>query len=91
VGATIAVRSAAFSDVFAGPGFGTIFGLLAVAYPIGGAAAVYAGAIAVDQIGTYAPLVVVALLGTLAWAGALWLAGPRRRAAPRRSTPAPAA
>jgi hypothetical protein len=45
-GATIAVRSAAFSDVFGGPSFGTIFGLLAVAYPIGGAIAVYAGALA---------------------------------------------
>ena len=40
-GATIAVRSAAFSDVFGGPNFGTIFGLLAVAYPIGGTFAVY--------------------------------------------------
>ena len=40
-GATIAVRSAAFSDVFGGPTFGTIFGLLAVAYPVGGTLAVY--------------------------------------------------
>ncbi|HYL40840.1 MAG TPA: MFS transporter, partial [Candidatus Binatus sp.] len=50
-GATIAVRSAAFSDVFGGPSFGTIFGLLAVAYPIGGAVAVYAGAVSADQLG----------------------------------------
>jgi MFS family permease len=78
-GATIAVRSAAFSDVFGGPNFGTIFGLLAVAYPIGGTIAVYTGAIAVDELGTYAPLVALVLLALAGWAAALWIAGPRRR------------
>jgi MFS family permease len=80
-GATIAVRSAAFSDVFGGPNFGTIFGLLAVAYPIGGTIAVYTGAIAVDRIGSYVPLVALAVAATAFWAGILWLAGPRRRSA----------
>jgi len=83
-GATIAVRSAAFGDVFGGPSFGTIFGLLAVAYPIGGALAVYVGAISVDRIGTYMPLVVVAVAAALVWSIALSLAGPRRRGARRR-------
>jgi MFS family permease len=78
-GATIAVRSAAFSDVFGGPSFGTIFGLLAVAYPVGGAIAVYTGAIAVDRIGTYGPLVALAVGTAASWAIVLWLAGPRRR------------
>lgn len=78
-GATIAVRSAAFSDVFGGSNFGTIFGLLAVAYPIGGAIAVYTGAIAVDETGSYQPLVVLAIAAVLFWAVILWLAGPRRR------------
>ena len=55
-GATIAVRSAAFGDVFGGPNFGTIFGLLAVAYPIGGTLAVYVGAVALDATGSYAAL-----------------------------------
>jgi MFS family permease len=80
-GATIAVRSAAFSDVFGGPSFGTIFGLLAVAYPIGGAIAVYTGAISVDRIGSYVPLVALAVAATAFWAAILWLAGPRRRSA----------
>jgi len=83
-GATIAVRSAAFSDVFGGPNFGTIFGLLAVAYPIGGTIAVYTGAISVDRIGSYVPLVALAMGATAFWAGILWLAGPRRRAGPGR-------
>ncbi|HLX34302.1 MAG TPA: MFS transporter [Candidatus Limnocylindrales bacterium] len=89
-GATIAVRSAAFSDVFGGASFGTIFGVLAVAYPIGGAIAVYAGALSIDRLGTYLPLVWLAVIGTIAWATALWVAGPRRRhPALRNSQPQP--
>lgn len=78
-GATIAVRSAAFGDVFGGAGFGTIFGLLAVAYPVGGTIAVYFGAIALDRTGSFAPLVPILLLAVAGWCVALWLAGPRRR------------
>jgi len=78
-GATIAVRSATFSDVFGGPSFGTIFGFLAVAYPIGGALAVYVGALSSDAFRSYIPLVGLALVGTIAWAAVMWLAGPRRR------------
>lgn len=88
-GATIAVRSAAFSDVFGGANFGTIFGLLAVAYPIGGTIAVYTGAIAVDQLGTYAPLVALVVLALVGWAAALWIAGPRRRDLAGRRQAAP--
>lgn len=78
-GATIAVRSAAYSDVFGGPNFGTIFGLLAVAYPVGGAAALYVDAIAVDRTGSDTALVVVVLVAIAAWAAILWVAGPKRR------------
>jgi MFS family permease len=77
-GATIAVRSAAFGDVFGGPTFGTIFGLLAVAYPIGGTVAVYVGAIAFDATGSYAFLVPVVLAALAIWSVSLWIAGPRR-------------
>ncbi len=77
-GATIAVRSAAFSDVFGGPNFGTIFGLLAVAYPVGGALAVYVGAAAFDATGSYVALVPVVLGALAVWGVSLWVAGPRR-------------
>jgi MFS family permease len=77
-GATIAVRSAAFGDVFGGPSFGTIFGLLGVAYPIGGTVAVYLGAIALDATGSYLLLIPVVLAALVVWAVALWVAGPRR-------------
>ncbi|MEA2630812.1 MAG: hypothetical protein QOE66_1031, partial [Chloroflexota bacterium] len=80
-GATIAVRSAAFSDVFGGPNFGTIFGLLAVAYPVGGALAVYLGAAAFDATGSYLPLVPLVLVAVAIWSLSLWVAGPRRGAA----------
>jgi len=80
-GATIAVRSAAFSDVFGGPSFGTIFGLLAVAYPIGGALAVYVGALSADQLGSYTAAVAIAAVAAVGWSLALWRAGPRRRRA----------
>lgn len=78
-GATIAVRSAALSDVFSGPNFGTIFGLMAVAYPIGGAIAVYTGSLSADRLGTYLPLVALVLAALIGWSIALWIAGPRRR------------
>jgi MFS family permease len=82
-GATIAARSAAFGDVFGGPTFGTIFGLLAVAYPVGGTVAVYVGAITFDSTGSYALLVPVVLVALAVWSLSLWVAGPRRsRAAP---------
>ena len=77
-GATIAVRSAAFGDVFGGASFGTIFGLLGVAYPVGGTVAVYLGALARDATGSYAPLLPVILAALVLWSVALWIAGPRR-------------
>jgi MFS family permease len=81
-GATIAVRSAAFHDVFGGANFGTIFGLLGVAYPIGGTIAVYVGAIGVDRLGSYLVVVPVLATAVVIWAGALWVAGPRRQKQP---------
>src|SRR5450756_282856 len=77
-GATIAVRSAAFGDVFGGPNFGSIFGLLGVAYPVGGTLAVYVGAIAFDTTGSYLPLIPVVIAALGLWSVALWIAGPRR-------------
>jgi MFS family permease len=78
-GATIAVRSATFGDVFGGPTFGTIFGLLAVAYPVGGSVAVYIGAITFDSTGSYALLIPVVLAALAVWSVSLCIAGPRRR------------
>lgn len=81
LGATIAVRSAAFSDVFGGHNFGAIFGILAIAYPIGGIAAVYAGGIGFDRLGSYWPVYGLVVAGLVVWSLALWVAGPRRHTA----------
>jgi MFS family permease len=88
-GATIAVRSAAFGDVFGGPSFGTIFGLLGVAYPIGGTVAVYLGAIALDATGSHLLLIPVILASLVLWAVALWVAGPKRAARGAHTVVAP--
>jgi MFS family permease len=78
IGATIAIRSAAFSDVFGGHHFGAVFGIIAVAYPAGGIIVMNAGGILYDQLGNYWPVYFIAMISILAWAMALVVAGPRR-------------
>ncbi len=78
MGSTIALRSAAFSDVFGGPNFGSIFGVLAVAYPLGGILPVELGGISVDRLGSYWPVYGLVMLSILVWGAALLVAGPRR-------------
>ncbi|MGC8633112.1 MAG: MFS transporter [Candidatus Limnocylindrales bacterium] len=78
MGATIAVRSAAFSDVFGGANFGAIFGVLAVAYPLGGILPVELGGISVDRLGTYWPVYWLVMAAVVVWGVALLVAGPRR-------------
>jgi pyruvate carboxylase len=57
---------------------GTIFGLLAVAYPIGGTVAVYVGAAAYDATGSFVLLVPVVRVALAVWAVSRWGAGPKR-------------
>ncbi|MGD0862022.1 MAG: MFS transporter [Candidatus Limnocylindrales bacterium] len=78
IGATIAIRSAAFSDVFGGHNFGAIFGMIAVAYPIGGIIVMNVGSVLYDHLGNYWPVYCVVMASILAWSVALVIAGPRR-------------
>ena len=78
IGATIAIRSAAFSDVFGGHNFGAIVGIIAMAYPAGGIIAMNAGGILFDRLGSYWPVYWVAMASLAAWSIALIVAGPRR-------------
>ena len=78
IGATIAIRSAAFSDVFGGHNFGAIFGIIAIAYPAGGIIVMNAGGIFYDRFGSYWPVYGIAMVSLLAWSAALVVAGPRR-------------
>jgi MFS family permease len=78
IGATIAIRSAAFSDVFGGHNFGAIIGVVSIAYPAGGIIVMNAGGILYDRLGNYWPVYWIAMAATLAWSVALLAAGPRR-------------
>ena len=78
IGATIAIRSAAFSDVFGGHNFGAVFGVIAIAYPAGGVIVMNAGGIMYDRFGSYWPVYGIAMVSLLAWSTALFVAGPRR-------------
>jgi MFS family permease len=84
IGATIAIRSAAFSDVFGGHNFGAIFGIIAMAYPAGGIIVMNAGGILFDRLGTYWPVYWIAMVSLAAWTTALMVAGPRRHGLRKR-------
>ena len=78
IGATIAIRSATFSDVFGGHNFGAVFGITAIAYPVGGILVMNAGGIMYDRIGNYWPVYGIAMVSVVVWSVALFVAGPRR-------------
>ncbi len=84
IGATIAIRSAAFSDVFGGHNFGAIVGIIAMAYPAGGIIAMNVGGILFDRLGSYWPVYWVAMVSLAAWSIALLVAGPRRHGLRKR-------
>jgi len=84
IGATIAIRSAAFSDVFGGHNFGAIVGIIAMAYPAGGVIVMNVGGLMYDRVGNYWPVYGVALVSVLAWSTALLIAGPRHHGLRKR-------
>jgi MFS family permease len=67
LGASIAVRSAAWGDAFAGPGRGQAIGIVATGYPVGAALTIWLGAVWLDAGGSYQ-----ALYLTAAGAAGLW-------------------
>ncbi len=84
IGATIAIRSATFSDVFGGAGFGAVFGIVAIAYPAGGIIVMNAGGILYDEVGSYWPVYFIAVASAIWWSTALVIAGPRHHGLRRR-------
>ena len=67
LGASIAVRSAAWGDAFAGPGRGLAVGIVATGYPVGAALTIWLGAVWLDAGGGYETLYLIA-----AGAAGLW-------------------
>ncbi len=84
IGATIAIRSATFSDVFGGANFGAIFGVIAIAYPAGGIVVMNAGGVLFDRLGSYWPVYFIVMASALIWSMALMVAGPRRHGLHKR-------
>ncbi len=71
------IRLSTFADRFAGPRFGFLSGIFALAYPIGGSAVVWFGGFAFDTWGDYLPAFGVSAAG-LVLATAALLAVARR-------------
>jgi MFS family permease len=68
LGASIAVRSAAWGDAFQGPGRGRAFGMVASGYPVGAALTIWLGAVWLDGGGSFEVLALVAALAAVLWA-----------------------
>jgi MFS family permease len=66
------------AEIFEGPHFGSIFGLLSVALVGGGAAGPFVAGIVHDETGSYNGAFSVSILLCLVSAAAIWLAAPRR-------------
>lgn len=87
IGATIAVRTAAWSDVFEGRHLGAITGLLFPAYPIGGSLINWAGGYVFDRTGTYVPTLGTAAFVAVVCAAMIFSLTPRARAYPAGASP----
>jgi MFS family permease len=68
LGASIAVRSAAWGDAFAGPGRGRAVGIVATGYPVGAALTIWLGAAWIDAGGGYEALYLTAAVAAGLWA-----------------------
>jgi MFS family permease len=82
------VQPAAASDLFAGPGFSTIYGALYVAVSAGGAFGAWVAGATHDALGSYSVALWIALLNTIASPLLLWVAAPRRPHPPPRDAAA---
>jgi MFS family permease len=76
------VRLATFADRFAGPRFGFLSGIFALAYPVGGSFVVWFGGLSYDLWRSYLPAFAVSAAGLLLATTALLLVTRRRAAEP---------
>jgi MFS family permease len=76
--ATAPLTPAVASDLFGGPRFARIFGVLHSTNSLGGAAGAWAAGRIFDATGSYAPVLWVTALMAACAPALLWLAAPRR-------------
>jgi len=90
LGASLAVRSAAWGDAFQGSGRGRAIGMVATGYPLGAALTVWLEALWLDDGGRFEMLAMVAATAAVSWAllGGLLTAPARRHERPALTAPA---
>jgi MFS family permease len=66
------------ADLFAGRNFGTIFGFITIFNGVGNALGAWLGGYVYDLTGSYAMAFGVAVIGSAAGAGILWIVAPRK-------------
>jgi MFS family permease len=66
------------ADLFAGRNFGTIFGFITIFNGVGNALGAWLGGYVYDLTGSYAMAFGVAVVGSAAGAGILWIVAPRK-------------
>lgn len=82
--ALASVMGAMVVEIFEGPHFGTIFGVLNMAAVVGGAAGPWVAGVVHDATGSYTPAFLIALGCCVVSAVAVWLAAPRKVRTVRR-------
>jgi MFS family permease len=82
-GARGPIISAIAADLFPGPSFGTIFGLISIGHGLGGALGPWFGGYIYDLVGSYRPAFLVALGALFGVIACFWVA-TRRLVIPRR-------
>jgi MFS family permease len=81
-GARGPILSAIAADLFPGPSFGTIFGLISIGYGLGGALGPWFGGYVYDLLGSYRPAFILALGALFGVIACFWIA-TRRLVIPR--------
>ena len=76
-GARGPILSAIAADLFPGPAFGTIFGLISIGYGLGGALGPWFGGYAYDLLGSYRPAFMLALGALFGVIACFWIATRR--------------
>ncbi len=78
IGVTSPALTGAAADLFLGPNFGSINGLIVMGFGLGGSISPWLGGIIFDILGTYIPAFSLVIAALVIAAICLWLAGPRK-------------
>ncbi len=78
IGVTSPALTGAAADLFLGPNFGSINGLIVMGFGLGGSISPWLAGIIFDVLGTYIPAFFVVIAALVITAICVWLAGPRK-------------